>query len=131
MLLVVQCYVHLLLPGHRCCSCHLSSIQFLRLVHLFLYLQLVGSLVKFHYGEFMYQNATLLSTAGSQLLQTSLGSFRHTIRGSHPSVGLCLLPILQILRSYWLLGVLMGGELGMQVSFFSFTSLLVPCIFYI
>ena len=25
----------------------------------------------------------------------------------------------------------MGGELGMQVSFFSFTSLLVPCIFYI
>ncbi|XP_065623892.1 uncharacterized protein LOC112022496 [Quercus suber] len=45
MLLAMRCYGHLQLHGHHCCSCHLNSVQFLKLAHLFLYLQLVGSLV--------------------------------------------------------------------------------------
>lgn len=113
MLLVVICCHQLLLPGHQCCAFHLKSVRQHKMFRPpdSLYLQLEESLVKFQSGEYMHHNATLLSTVESLLVLCLLGFYKHIFRGSLPSIWHYLVLRL-IIRFYWLVQVLMGGELG-------------------
>lgn len=119
MPLAVQCCIPSLLPGLLCSDYHPKNIQFLKMVPPTgsQFQLLVGGLAKFHYGEFVFQNAIRLRTARFLQQQCSLGYFRLIILGSLPSVQQCFRLILQILKFYWLLGALMEGELCIVVYF--------------